>query len=170
MKLISALFTLAVVTISSVSAQTGSFTNWTDCANNPSRVPVVVTSASFTPYPVCIGGDYCFQITGTSSVPITQGAKIYTVVNAAGRFYPNGNQTDMCTLLAESGTPCPIPAGPVSLKFCHKNAQVSLKNYKLFWMFGANDANGQSLFCQNTIPVDGRDANGAPLALYAKQC
>ncbi|KAF9911833.1 hypothetical protein EC991_002136 [Linnemannia zychae] len=170
MNFITVIATLAIVATSSVSAQGGSYSNWLGCADGPGPLPVTVTSASFTPSPICVGQEYCFEVTGTSSVPITQGANISSIVNSAGRFYPVG-QYDMCTLLAESGTPCPIPAGPVSLKYCFNYLPPRIiKNLSLYWSFDAHDVDGNFLFCQYVVPNNNKDANGAPLGLYPKQC
>ncbi|KAF9132565.1 hypothetical protein BGW39_011830 [Mortierella sp. 14UC] len=170
MKFIAAVATLTAAAFSTVSAQAGSFTNWANCGGNITAYPLTVTSAVFTPMPLCVGERYCFQITGTSNVPITQGTKLYAQVVAGGRLQPNGNQTDICTLLAESGTPCPIPAGPVSLKFCYKNTGM-FTNTLISWVFNSFDANNERLFCQygRTEPTE-ENPNGELIGLHAKNC
>ncbi|KAF9911834.1 hypothetical protein EC991_002137 [Linnemannia zychae] len=141
MKFITVIATLAIVATSSVSAQGGSYTNWLSSSGI-----VTVANASFTPSPICVGQEYCFEVTGTSSAPITQGANITSLANSVGRFYFMG-EFDMCTLLAESGTPCPIPAGPVSLKFCFNYLHPGIwKNISLYWLFMAKDVDKNIIF------------------------
>ncbi|KAG0277947.1 hypothetical protein BGZ95_005030 [Linnemannia exigua] len=130
MKLAVVLVAFASAVISSVSAQAHSFNNLTKCQAN-SVDQVSVTSIELTPFPICIKEKYCISITGNSQAPITQGAIVYQEVIIAGRMYPHDPETDLCKFLAESGNPCPIPAGPVSLKVCFNNPGYFRENLYL---------------------------------------
>ncbi|KAG0277945.1 hypothetical protein BGZ95_005028 [Linnemannia exigua] len=90
---------LASVILSTVSAQVPSYTNFTKCYDNSVD-------------------QYCISVTGNSQVPITRGATVNQGIVIAGKIWPPSPGTDLCQLLAESGNPCPIPSGPISLKVC----------------------------------------------------
>ncbi|KAG0277949.1 hypothetical protein BGZ95_005032 [Linnemannia exigua] len=173
MKFITSIAALTTIALSTVSAQSGSYTNFINCYGNNTVAQVNVTSAAFTPAPMCVGEEYCFEVTGTSKVPITQGAKLYELGIAGSRPQPIGGQTDLCALLAASGQPCPIPAGPIALKVCYKNKTV-FQHITLTWMFNAFSADDKPLFCQQTAagpapeptPENPRGVRG----LFARNC
>ncbi|KAG0375978.1 hypothetical protein BGX24_008427 [Mortierella sp. AD032] len=158
MKFISTIAVFATGIFSSVSAQSGSYTNFGKCGGDYTAL-VTVDSAAFTPFPLCIGEKYCFEVHGASSVPITQGSHMSEFIVAGGQMQPTGGQTDMCTLLAASGTPCPIPAGPVLIS----------------WVFSAFSAENKNLFCLGaaikTEPVEPTPENPLGLrGLFARNC
>ncbi|KAG0277948.1 hypothetical protein BGZ95_005031 [Linnemannia exigua] len=173
MKSISTIAILATVVFSTVSAQSGSYTNFVKCGGDYTAL-VTVDSAAFTPFPLCVGEKYCFEVHGTSSVPITQGAHMGETIAARGRLQPSGGQPDMCTLLAASGTPCPIPAGPVLLKFCYINKSMP-ENALIGWIFSAFTADNKNLFCLGaavkTEPVEPTPENPNGIrGLFARNC
>ncbi|KAK3841807.1 MAG: hypothetical protein J3R72DRAFT_475248 [Linnemannia gamsii] len=173
MKFISTIAVFATGIFSTVSAQSGSYTNFGKCGGDYTAL-VTVDNAAFTPFPLCIGEKYCFEVHGTSSVPITQGAHMSEFIVAGGQMQPTGGQTDMCTLLAASGTPCPISAGPVSLKFCYTNKRMR-ENVLISWVFSAFTAENKNLFCLGaaikTEPVEPTPENPLGLrGLFARNC
>ncbi|KAK3841808.1 MAG: hypothetical protein J3R72DRAFT_509816 [Linnemannia gamsii] len=174
MKFLASVAAFATIALSTVSAQSGSYTKFSGCYSDNSISQITVTSAAFSPAPMCVGEEYCFELNGTSKVPITQGAKIYEIGVAAGRPQPIDGQIDLCTLLAASGQPCPIAAGPIAFKVCYKNKSV-FQHINLTWRFNAFTADNKPLFCQQTVagtePVEPTPENPNGLkGFYARNC
>lgn len=119
MKFAAAFALLATAVISTVSAQTGSYTNFTNCGIDLDYPAQYATSAvALSPSPLCIGKQFCMTATGVLSAPITQGATYSIVGRWLGRVIYTDSQ-DVCALLAANGQACPIPAGPYNMNLCH---------------------------------------------------
>ncbi|KAF9125649.1 hypothetical protein BGW39_007231 [Mortierella sp. 14UC] len=144
MKLTTALAALAAITVSSVSAQ---FTNFV----NASRTSTQYAGSNFTssPYPWCIGKEFCLTATGTLSTDIVKGSRY----DITGRTYGRLTYTDshdLCSLLAASGTPCPIPAGPFNLNLCVPVKPNLPPNFPTEFIFAAINGDGGILFAPAT--------------------
>ncbi|KAK3841805.1 MAG: hypothetical protein J3R72DRAFT_491117 [Linnemannia gamsii] len=174
MKLTVAIAALASVVFSTVEAQVPSFTNFTKCVGNSVDL-ITVTSAEITPYPICIKQKYCISVTGNSPVPITQGATVNQGIIMGNRIWPPAPETDLCRFLAETGTPCPIPSGPISLKVCFNSPPYIPQNMQGYWSFTFKNADNTHLFCKYAVPNPERvpttpENPQGLLGLYARNC
>ncbi|KAG0379546.1 hypothetical protein BGX24_012729 [Mortierella sp. AD032] len=144
MKITAALVTLATVAVSSVSAQ---FTNLINGASGP--VQYDGTNYTVTPSPMCIGKQFCLTASGTLSTDIIEGSTYSFVGRFLGRLFYVDNQ-ELCTVLAASGTPCPVPAGAFNLKLCTLLNPKFPPNFPLEFLFRAVYENGTTIFTQKT--------------------
>ncbi|KAF9132450.1 hypothetical protein BG015_003704 [Linnemannia schmuckeri] len=148
MKFTTALAVLATAVISAVSAQTGTYTDLSNCPN-AGPTGYAATNVTISPSPLCISKPFCLTATGILSTPITEGAEYVITGRWLGRvLYTDVH--DLCSLLAANGQSCDVPAGPFNLKLC-----VDLKpHYPNGWVFDfqfhANNGDGNLLFCQST--------------------
>ncbi|KAF9919736.1 hypothetical protein FBU30_010603 [Linnemannia zychae] len=153
MKSLSSIAVLATAVVSVISAQTGTFTNFKDCATGP--VSFTSTNGfSLAPSPLCISKPFCLTSAGALSAPITEGAKYVIYGRYLGRMLYTDTQ-DLCPLLALNGTPCPVAAGDFNLNIC-----VNVKpNFPVGWpfdfQFHAINGNGELIFCRATPDYPG---------------
>ncbi|KAF9132566.1 hypothetical protein BGW39_011831 [Mortierella sp. 14UC] len=145
MRFASLIATFAAVALSTVSAQSGSFTNFTTCGapNNKNEI----ANLALSPSPLCIGQKYCLSGSGTLLKPITEGAQLQNTWMLFSNPVPNNY--DLCALLAASGQPCPIPAGPFSFNICFDPPRWFPPNFALGWNYKFVDEEGELLSCQN---------------------
>ncbi|KAK3846397.1 MAG: hypothetical protein J3R72DRAFT_471549 [Linnemannia gamsii] len=144
MKITTALVTLATVAVSSVSAQ---FTNLINSALGP--VQYDGTNYTVTPSPMCIGKQFCLTASGTLSTDIIEGSTYSFVGRYLGRLFYVDNQ-ELCTVLAASGTPCPVPAGAFNLKLCNLLKPNYVPNFPVEYEFNAVNGDGGTIFTQRT--------------------
>ncbi|KAF8939731.1 hypothetical protein BGZ47_008068 [Haplosporangium gracile] len=111
MKFTALIVTIAAAAISTVSAQSGTFTNFTTCAAPNNNGQLTVTKLALSPFSICIKQKYCIAVAGTLSAPLVEGAAMQNVWRFFNRDTPKNY--DLCSLLAAGGRPCPIAAGPV---------------------------------------------------------
>ncbi|KAG0361810.1 hypothetical protein BC939DRAFT_499901 [Gamsiella multidivaricata] len=124
------------------SAQSSSFSNCVTAAAD-----MTVTSFSLSPDPVCVGQNYCINVTGTLSAPVVTGAKLVVTGRWSGHIVYTDNQ-DFCTVLAASGRPCPVPITTTSLSLCVLMKPTYPANVPLALTILATNGNGNVLFCQ----------------------
>ncbi|KAF8946802.1 hypothetical protein BGZ47_011388 [Haplosporangium gracile] len=156
MKFTAAFAALAVVALSSVSAQ---YTKLVNGTAYPTQYQT--TGYSISPSPLCITKPFCLTATGTLSAPIVEGANYAITGRYLGRTIYT-DKHDLCPLLASSGQACPIPAGPYNLNLC-VNVKPNLPpkiNYE--YQFLATNGNGGTLFSQKTPNYP--NGGGAPLS------
>jgi hypothetical protein len=115
MKFTAAIAVVASAILSMVSAQGGTYT---DISNVAGFSPFNITSASLAPYPLCINKPACLTLTGTLSEALPEGLQYIVEARYLGRIVYSDREEDLCSRLAENGTPCPLPAGPVNLTLC----------------------------------------------------
>ncbi|KAG0357027.1 hypothetical protein BGX24_006315 [Mortierella sp. AD032] len=150
MKLIASFAILATSVTAAVSAQTGGSVELANCAANPQ---LTTTSVSISPSPMCITKPYCLSTTGILSNDLIDSGEGFrnTTFAVSGRYLGRliyTDRKDICQLLAESGTPCPIPAGPVTLKICN-NLKINLPpNINYAFTFTATNGDGGQVFCR----------------------
>ncbi|KAH7053890.1 hypothetical protein BKA57DRAFT_435368 [Linnemannia elongata] len=120
--------------------------NWTNCAPPTAQVP----DASFKMDGewACVGQKVCGTLTGTFAKPIIQNSKLVITVKYLGRV-TNTFQRDFCTVLAENGYNCPIPAGPKTIHACvDYNGEVV--NVYGDTTVQVNNGDNGILFCQTS--------------------
>lgn len=118
MQFTSTLATIACViaALSTVSAQSGTYTKFTDCAaGKPSDL--AISALTLSPSPMCLGQDYCLTATGALSAPITKGAKLGVWGKYLNRIVYR-DSVDLCDVLAANGQNCPIAEDTTELKIC----------------------------------------------------
>ncbi|KAF9127176.1 hypothetical protein BG015_004580, partial [Linnemannia schmuckeri] len=115
MKFAVTIVTFASAVLSMVSAQGGTYTDMVNVAAVPQ---LVATSATLSPYPMCIKRDACLTLIGTLSDPIIEGARYQITGRYIGRLVYVDETEDWCAYVANSTTPCPIAAGPITLNLC----------------------------------------------------
>ncbi|CAO3570116.1 unnamed protein product [Mortierella alpina] len=138
MKFIAALAALVVATVA--NAQT-----FTNCATGVADM--TVTGFSVNPYPLCIGQNVCATVTGTLSTPIIAPAKLAVTGKYLGRVVYSDNQ-DLCTVLAASGVPCPVPVSVTSVTACVLVKTTAPANIPVQLTILATNGNNHVLFCQ----------------------
>ncbi|KAK3837554.1 MAG: hypothetical protein J3R72DRAFT_423523 [Linnemannia gamsii] len=129
MKFTATLAVLASDILSVVSAQDGTYTNLSGCANAPSP--------------------FCLTASGTLSAPITQGAQ-YSVKRKFLGHSAIDDRHDLCTLLSANGTPCPIAAGAFNMKICINALPNLPHSLPLDYQFSATTGDSELIFCQAT--------------------
>ncbi|KAF9120719.1 hypothetical protein BGW39_011139 [Mortierella sp. 14UC] len=147
MKIAASIAVLATAVLSFVSAQTGPV-DLANCATGPTQL--TATSFSITPVPMCITKPYCITATGTLSTEIKNVDEYNATFAVTGRYLGRLIYTDnknLCDLLAESGQPCPIPAGPVTLKICNNLKQNLPPNIGYAFQFNSVNTDGGVIFC-----------------------
>lgn len=107
MKLLAPLTTV----VAAVAAQ-GPGTIFTSCATPGTTEQTVANFMISAPY--CAGHNYTLTSTGPLSGPIFEPAKLAITGKFLGRVIYADNM-DMCPLLAEAGTPCPVATTVTSL-------------------------------------------------------
>ncbi|KAF8944213.1 hypothetical protein BGZ47_004519 [Haplosporangium gracile] len=155
MKFTTSLVVAAAGLLSMVAAQTGTFTNITSDPHYP-NAQLSVISASISPFPMCIGKQFCLTLTGTLSKPILQGAKYSIGGRLFGTPAYSDYGADLCSLLAANGTPCPVAAGPATLTVCRdikSNLPANLR--VLSWEYSAINPDGTRIFNQLVDPRAG---------------
>ncbi|KAF9914179.1 hypothetical protein BX616_008810 [Lobosporangium transversale] len=120
---------------------------FTNCATRPTVLNV--TSVTFNPIPPCIGKEACITLTGALSHPITSGAKLNIIGKYLNRIiYSDAH--DLCTLLANSGTPCPIPTSVTQVKVCFPIKSTVPYGIPYIFQFSATNGDGPVVFCQTS--------------------
>ncbi|KAK3824291.1 MAG: hypothetical protein J3R72DRAFT_501245 [Linnemannia gamsii] len=145
MKISTCIVTIAADVISSVSAQSGSLTNFTDCATYSTHL--AVSSISLSPYPQCIGKQNCFAVAGNLSDPIIEGARLEVHGIYLGRTFYTDNKI-VQELLTPDGQVLPIPAGPVYLNLCLILKPAKLANITFITTHLLRNGDGNILCCQ----------------------
>ncbi|KAF9278253.1 hypothetical protein BGZ88_000709 [Linnemannia elongata] len=149
MQFTSVLAAIAIAAISTVSAQSGAYTKFTDCAaGKPSDL--AISSLSLSPSPMCVGQDYCLTATGALSAPITKGAKLGVWGKYLNRIVYRDN-VDLCDVLAANGQECPIPETTTELKICLKLKPDFWEGVTTQFDFIATNANDDTIFCQRAL-------------------
>ncbi|KAG0277946.1 hypothetical protein BGZ95_005029 [Linnemannia exigua] len=172
MKYSAVIVVLTTAVLSTVSAQSA-FTNFTSCLGEKVG-QLTVTKAALSPYPLCVGEKYCFQVDGTLTTPIIEGSWMGVNAFTSSQLVPTGASQDMCAALAANGTPCPIPAGPVSLKFCYNAPINMIKDVKMAWYFSSFTPDSKNIFCEymgpgKGVPPTPENPRGWS-AIWAKNC
>ncbi|KAK5808515.1 hypothetical protein F5H01DRAFT_382845 [Linnemannia elongata] len=146
MKFAASVGILASAVLSIASAQGGTYTDLIDYTTSGQYH---LTSATISPYPMCRNKTACLTLTGTLSEPIIEGAS-YTILGRLfkrfGRLVYLDDKIDLCKLLADSGTPCPIAPGPFTLNLCRlvkPNVPLLLG---VVWIFEAVNGDGGPIF------------------------
>ncbi|KAF9142758.1 hypothetical protein BG015_000670 [Linnemannia schmuckeri] len=174
MKIAALIATIAAAAISTVSAQSGTFTNFTTCAAPDNNGQLTVTKLALSPFPLCIKQKYCLAVTGSLSAPLVEGAALQNVWRFYSRDTPQ--DYDLCSLLAAGGRPCPIDAGPVSFNLCFDAlVDVFPPNFPVGWSYNAYNGDGSLLFCSsappNTARTEETPENPYGIAgIYAQNC
>ncbi|KAK3811695.1 MAG: hypothetical protein JOS17DRAFT_841883 [Linnemannia elongata] len=88
---------------------------WKSCA--PPSVQIPDATFKMDGEWACIGQKVCGTLTGTFEKPIIQNSKLSITVKYLGRVTSTFNK-DFCTVLADNGYNCPIPAGPKTIHAC----------------------------------------------------
>ncbi|KAF9907172.1 hypothetical protein EC991_011235 [Linnemannia zychae] len=164
MKFATSLAALAAVAVSSVSAQ---YTNLVNGASSPTQF--AASNYAVNPYPMCIGKEICLTATGILSAPIVEGGTFAVVGKYLGRFFYT-DSGDLCSLLAASGTPCPVPAGPFNLKVCRLLKPNLPPNWPVEYQFEAINGDGDTLFVQKTPGYPGLYTTPSNPRLNATNC
>ncbi|KAF9129697.1 hypothetical protein BGW39_003887 [Mortierella sp. 14UC] len=144
MKFATAIAVLATFAVSSASAQ---FTNLTTSTSNP--VKYDGANYAISPFPMCVGKPFCLTSTGTLLSPIVEGAKYSITGRYLGRLLYTDNH-DLCSLLAASGTPCPVAAGAFNFNLCVPLKNNFPPNVGLMFQYLATNGNGDLLIGQKT--------------------
>ncbi|KAF9177212.1 hypothetical protein BGZ51_008985, partial [Haplosporangium sp. Z 767] len=81
------------------------------------------TSTELTPFPLCLTEPQCLTLNGNLTETIEEGASIQVlgrIQGPPGAYYHTGHFApgDLCSFLAQTGTPCPVPVGTPQLKVC----------------------------------------------------
>ncbi|KAF9094824.1 hypothetical protein BGX23_001539 [Mortierella sp. AD031] len=139
---------LAFTALSAVSAQSGTYTKFTDCA--PQSSELALSSLSLSPSPMCLGEDYCLTATGTLSAPIVKGATLGVWGKYLNRIVYT-DKVDLCDVLAANGQNCPISADTTSLKICLKLKPTFWENVTTQFDFIATNADDKTIFCQRAL-------------------
>ncbi|OAQ22925.1 hypothetical protein K457DRAFT_25577 [Linnemannia elongata AG-77] len=146
MKFAASIGILASAALSLVSAQGGTYTDLIDYATSSQYH---VTSATVSPYPMCINKTACLTLTGTLLEPIIEDSS-YTIsgrlFNRVGRLVYSDDNIDLCKLLADSGTPCPIAPGPLTLNLCRLVKPNAPPLWAVVWIFAAVNGDGTPIF------------------------
>ncbi|KAI1318124.1 hypothetical protein EDD11_007176 [Mortierella claussenii] len=140
MKFTAALSALVLAAVA--YAQSPPFSN---CATG--ATDMTVSSLSLNPYPLCIGKNVCATVTGSLSAPVTAGAKL----NVVGKYLNRVVYTDaldLCTVLAASGAPCPVPTTVTSIVACILVKSSAPAGIPVILQVTATNGNGHVLFCQ----------------------
>ncbi|KAK3811696.1 MAG: hypothetical protein JOS17DRAFT_779770 [Linnemannia elongata] len=132
---------------------------WTNCAPPSAQIP----DATFTMDGewACVGQKVCGTLTGTFEKPIIQNSKLSITVKYLGRVTNIFNR-DFCTVLADSGYNCPIPAGPKTIHACvDYNGEVLNVNGNT--IVQVTNGDNEILFCQaSTVMNQNCTANPNP--------
>ncbi|KAF9348329.1 hypothetical protein BGX26_000258 [Mortierella sp. AD094] len=140
MKFSTAIAALAVAAVA--NAASPAFTN---CATG--ATDMTVTSLSLTPYPLCPGQNVCATVVGTLSTPLVAPSTLSIV----GKYFGTTVYTDsqnLCTVLAASGQPCPVPVTVTSVVACIPVKSNAPVNIPVALTLSATNGNGHTLFCQ----------------------
>ncbi|KAF9583536.1 hypothetical protein BGW38_009249, partial [Lunasporangiospora selenospora] len=138
MKAIAVLATIAAVA-SSVQAA--------GCATGSTQF--ALTSYTSTPSPPCIGKPVCFSVSGTLSAPIIEGGRINVVGRYLNRVVYTDNY-DLCKLLADQGTPCPLPASTTDATVCINVKTNAPPNIPVNLTISAHNGDGNVVWCEVT--------------------
>ncbi|KAF9577596.1 hypothetical protein BGW38_007098, partial [Lunasporangiospora selenospora] len=138
MKAIAVLATIAAVA-SSVQAAS--------CANGPTQF--TLTSYTSTPSPPCRGKPICFSINGVLDTPIIEGSTFSIAGRYLGRLVYTDNH-DLCKLLADQGTPCPLPITTTDAKVCVNVKPNAPINVGANVTVTARNGDGGILWCEET--------------------
>ncbi|KAG0292096.1 hypothetical protein BGZ96_004547 [Linnemannia gamsii] len=139
----------AIAALSTVSAQSGTYTKFTDCAAvKPSDL--AISALTLSPSPMCLGQDYCLTATGALSAPITKGAKLGVWGKYLNRIVYR-DSVDLCDVLAANGQNCPIPEDTTELKICLQLKPDFWEGVTTKFDFIATNANDDTIFCQRAL-------------------
>ncbi|KAF9131427.1 hypothetical protein BGW39_001807 [Mortierella sp. 14UC] len=164
MKFTIAFAALATVAVSSVSAQ---YTNLVNAAAGP--IQYAGSNYTINPSPMCIGREFCLTATGILSAPLMEGARLAIIGKYLGRHFYTDNG-DLCSLLAASGTPCPIPAGAFNLKLCRLIKPNLPPNWPVEYQFEATNRDYSLIFAQKTPGYPGLNTTPSNPRLDAVIC
>ncbi|KAG0312458.1 hypothetical protein BGZ97_011177 [Linnemannia gamsii] len=120
---------------------------FTNCHPGPTQQ--IGTIFSVNPYPLCTGLNVCMTAQGSLVVPITAGGQLAIRGFYLGRSVYVDNQ-DLCTVLALSGYPCPVPYTFTSVTMCVRVKSIPL-NMALRMQFSAVNGDGGVIFCQTSM-------------------
>ncbi|KAF9278148.1 hypothetical protein BGZ68_008757 [Mortierella alpina] len=138
MKFIAAIAAIVVAAVANAQSFTNCATGITD---------MTVTSFSVNPYPLCVGQNVCATVGGTLATPIISPAKLSVTGRYLGRIVYTDNQ-DLCTVLAASGVPCPVPVSVTSVTACVLVKPTAPANIPVQLTILATNGNNHILFCQ----------------------
>ncbi|KAF9373223.1 hypothetical protein CPB97_000714 [Podila verticillata] len=138
------LLALLTTVVAAVAAQ-GPGTIFTNCAT-PGTTDQTVTNFTISA-PFCAGHNYTLTSTGPLSDTIFEPTKLGIAGKFLGRVIYTDN-ADLCALLAEAGTPCPLATTVTSLSFQRLLKPSVATNINLQFSFQALNGNNRVLFCQ----------------------
>ncbi|KAF9172473.1 Phosphatidylglycerol/phosphatidylinositol transfer protein [Mortierella sp. AD011] len=107
---------------------------------------LALSNVSYTPNPPKVGQQLCITVNGTLSEPVTQGANL-TVIATYDGFPVYSNTTDLCAVLANSTTPCPIDTNVTSVTECVNVPSEIPTNTTFNLQANATSASGAQIFC-----------------------
>ncbi|GJJ78027.1 hypothetical protein EMPS_10386 [Entomortierella parvispora] len=139
MKFFAAIAALAVAAVANAQY------TFTNCATG--ATDMTVTGFTLNPYPLCAGQNVCATITGTLSNPVTSGGSLSVI----GRYLNKIVYTDsfdLCTVLSDSGVPCPIATTVTSVTACILVKDTAPVGIPVVLNILANNGNGHVLFNQ----------------------
>ncbi|KAG0250576.1 hypothetical protein BG011_008245 [Mortierella polycephala] len=133
----------ALVAVAVANAQTSP--TFTDCSTG--STDMTVTGLTLTPYPLCAGGQVCAIVTGTLTSSVTSPAGLSITGKYLGRVVYT-DAVDLCTVLGESGYPCPIDTTVTSVEACVDIKPTAPVGIPVSLTLLATNGNGNVLFCQ----------------------
>ncbi|KAK3825349.1 MAG: hypothetical protein J3Q66DRAFT_365139 [Benniella sp.] len=107
MKLFAAVATLILATFA--TAQSPMFIG---CGAFPE---ILVDFLFLNPYPLCVGKTVTITVIGSISTPILDRSTLKISGRYLGRIVYWDNTHDLCSLLAFTGNPCPVPTSQYAL-------------------------------------------------------
>ncbi|KAF9314597.1 hypothetical protein BG003_004003 [Podila horticola] len=126
---------------------------FTDCAP-PGIADFTVTNFTISS-PFCPGKNYTLTATGTLAAPIIAPSKLSISAKYLGRVAYTDN-LELCQLLADAGSPCPVPITASSLSLNILLKPSFPPNVPMQFTFQVNNGNNHILFCRAaTLKGDG---------------
>ncbi|KAF9182360.1 hypothetical protein BGZ50_004967 [Haplosporangium sp. Z 11] len=118
---------------------------FTNCA--PPSTDLTVNNFTVAPYSPCIGGEFCFTVTGTLNKPVIERAELTIVGYYLGRVIYTENR-NFCELMAAQGQSCPVPVTSTSFTACMLG-KPTYNGFPLPLKIQVRNGSGNVLFCQS---------------------
>ncbi|KAF9584014.1 hypothetical protein BGW38_007861 [Lunasporangiospora selenospora] len=141
---------MKTITVLVIVAAVASSVQAANCGVVPTQF--ALTSFISTPSPPCIGRQLCISVSGTLNTPIIEGSKL----NIAGKFLNHlvyADNYDLCKLLADQGTPCPLPITTTDATVCINVKTNAPPNVGSNVTFAAFNGDGGTIWCEETKGV-----------------
>ncbi|KAF9351606.1 hypothetical protein BGX34_000458 [Mortierella sp. NVP85] len=143
MKYSAAIVTFVLATLAAAQVP------FTSCSTGPTDF--ALSAFAVSPYPLCSGKISTYAAAGNLLAPIVNGSKLEITGRYLGHVIYVDNH-DLCTLLSNQGTPCPVSTPQTAL-----NLGVIVKStlpVAVPWQWTVNATNGNpsqnNIFCQKT--------------------